>query len=677
VLQDQAPGADTAVQTSRPRRFWFRLLAVAGIPLVLLLSTEGVLRLAHFGYFPHFFQERSIEGRDVWTDNQDYGRRFFPPGLVRYPHSFKMPAVKPPNTLRIFVLGESAAMGDPDNKFGLPRMLEVILRERFPERRIEVINAAMVAINSHVVLPIARDCAKKQGDLWVIYMGNNEIIGPFGSASVFGAQAPSLSMVRAGLGVKMTRVGQLLDRVQHFVREGNQPLAEWEGMEMMVDQKVSHDSPATARVYQHFERNLADLLTVGARAGVPMVLCTVATNLRDCAPFASLHRAGVSANELAEWQKAYDAGVAFQTKGILTEAKTAYDQAARIDSEYADLAFRRAECCRLLNQVAESANHFRNARDCDALQFRADGRINGAIRRAASTFASRRVDLLDVEEFFAANSLQGVPGTEWFYEHVHLTPEGNYLLARAVADHVAKALSLESTGSWVSQEECFRLLGFTDLSRFEALDVIRERCEGPPFTTQVDHDRQLRTITEQIARCRSATKPAQVRREVKRVAEVVARYPEDGDLRWNLATLLESAGDTAGAVEQWQTLIRLQPHAALPLINLAKLLDRLGRPAEALQLYSDGLRINPEYYPARYALGSLCLQLERLPEAIQHLGLAVRQKPRSIGTHLTLSQAFIRANRQGDAEQQLHEVLRLDPANVQAQEQLKTLGMIR
>jgi len=69
--------------------------------------------------------------------------------------------------------------------------------------------------------------------------------------------------------------------------------------------------------------------------------------------------------------------------------------------------------------------------------------------------------------------------------------------------------------------------------------------------------------------------------------------------------------------------------------------------------------------------------MERLPEAIQHLGLAVRQKPRSIGSHLTLSQAFIRANRQGDADQQLHEVLRLDPANVQAQEQLKTLGMIR
>jgi tetratricopeptide (TPR) repeat protein len=240
-----------------------------------------------------------------------------------------------------------------------------------------------------------------------------------------------------------------------------------------------------------------------------------------------------------------------------------------------------------------------------------------------------------------------------------------------------KTLRLESTGNWISQEECFRLLGFTDLSRYEALDVIRERLQVAPFTTQVDHERQLQMIDEQLTRCRLGTKPVQVRREVQRVSEVVARYPEDGDLRWSLAALLENAGDTAGALEQWRALIDLLPQAALPRINLAKLLERLGRQAEALPLYSEGLRINPEYYPARYALGSLCLQMDRLPEAIHQLGLAVRQKPRSIGTRLTLSQAFIRANRQGDAEKELREVLRLDPGNATAQEQLKALGAIR
>jgi len=73
-----------------------------GIPLILLLSAEALLRLAGYGYHPHFFQKLMVHGRSVLADNQEYGRRFFPPGLVRYPRPFTMPAVKPPDTLRIF-----------------------------------------------------------------------------------------------------------------------------------------------------------------------------------------------------------------------------------------------------------------------------------------------------------------------------------------------------------------------------------------------------------------------------------------------------------------------------------------------------------------------------------------------------------------------------------------------
>ncbi len=330
--------------------------------MALLLSAEGLLRLAGYGYYPHFFQALRIHDRPMLTDNQAYGRRFFPPGLVRYPRPFTMPADKPPDTLRIFVLGESAAMGDPDPKFGLPRMLQVLLRERFPNRRFEVINAAMTAINSHVILPIAQDCAARQGDLWIIYMGNNEMIGPFGSASVFGAQAPPLPLVRASLRLKTTRLGQLLDAGLHFIRRGSQPLPEWGGMEMMAGLKVSHDSPAVARVYRHFERNLTNLLAAGVRARVPMLLCTVATNLKDCAPFGSLHRPHLSASDLAEWQASYDAGVSWQNSGSLTQACAAFERAALIDSDFADLAFRRGECLRLLGQDKGAASLFRQAR---------------------------------------------------------------------------------------------------------------------------------------------------------------------------------------------------------------------------------------------------------------------------------------------------------------------------
>jgi len=41
-------------------------------------------------------------------------------------------------------------------------------------------------------------------------MGNNEMVGPFGAATVFGAKAPPLGFVRLNLAIQKTRVGQLL-----------------------------------------------------------------------------------------------------------------------------------------------------------------------------------------------------------------------------------------------------------------------------------------------------------------------------------------------------------------------------------------------------------------------------------------------------------------------------------
>ena len=637
----------------------------------MLLCAESVLRLAGYGYSPHFFIKKEVAGREVWTDNQDFGRRFFPPGLVRGSRPFSMAANKEPDTLRVFVLGESAAMGDPDFKFGLPRMLECLLRERFPQRRIEVINTAVVAINSHVILPVARDCAPRQADLWVIYMGNNEIIGPFGSASVFGSQAPPLFLVRAGLWVKTTRLGQLLEAALYGLRHGHGELPEWGGMEMMANQKVRFDAPATKRAYDHFEQNLRDVLRVASGAGVPVLLCTVATNLRDCAPFASLHRTGLTSAELSEFQTAYNAGEAAEAGGNVTNAARAYERAARIDADYAELAFHRAECARLAGQDSQALQFFRQARDQDALQFRADRQINEIIRRTAAAFDDRRVSLLDAEKLFGDKSPQGLAGSEYFYEHVHLTPEGNYLLARALAEQAARTLSLETPGDWLSQSECLRRLGLTDWNRYDAFNVILDRIQAAPFTSQLNHRRQLETINQQLARYRLATKPAQVRQEAALVSQLVERRPEDPDLRWNLAALLESAGDNAGAEAQWRMLIKLQPRFSLPDYNLAKLLEVMGRQQEALPFYLECLKLNPEYYPAHYAVGAVYLQTGQSVEAIRHLKWAVWQKPGSIEARLALGQALAVERHPAEAEKQWREVLRLDPNNATALERLR------
>jgi tetratricopeptide (TPR) repeat protein len=626
-----------------------------------------------FGYSTDFFLERQIDGEAVWTDNPDFGRRFFPPNLVRCTEPFNLPVLKPSGTLRVFVLGESAAMGDPDLKFGLPKMLEVLLRDRFPDRKFEVVNAAMVAITSHVILPIGEDCAKRQGDLWVIYMGNNEMIGPFGSASVFGARAPALAIVRASLWLKTTRFGQFLDTALYSVLKGRRTASEWTGMELMANQRVHYDSLAADKVYRHFQRNITDLLQTGARAGVPMVLCTVATNLRNCGPFASLHRLGLTASELADWEKAYTEGVALQDQGKFQDALNAYARASSIDTAFADLAFRQAECYRLLGRGQEALDCFSQARNHDSLQFRADDRINSLIRKSAQLFPERRLRLVDTDKLVKENSPLGLPGDEYFYEHVHLTPEGNYLLARAIVEQAAESLSLKSSRPWLSFSECLRELGLTDWNRFEALNVIYDRIQSAPFTGQLDHASQLKVLNERLDQYRLATKPAQLRREAGGVSLLVTRFPRDPDLRWNLAMLLENAGDPAGAEEQWRALVALQPQAALPALNLGRLLERQGRSLEALQYYRASLRGNAEDFPALYGMGCLCAQLDKTPEAIKHLNAAVRLKPASVEARLALAQALLHEPNRSGAETQLREVLRLDPTNTSARQALSQL----
>ena len=181
-----------------------------------------------------------------------------------------MAAEKPPGTCRIFVFGESAALGDPRPAFGAPRYLQALLRERYPEHKFEVVCVAVTAINSHVVLDIARECARYNGDYWIIYMGNNEMVGPYGAATVFGAQSPPRILIRLSLAAQKLRLGQLLAQLAGKARPKH--LQSWGGMEMFLSNKLSPDDPRKTTVYQNFECNLIDIVKTGLSSGATVIL---------------------------------------------------------------------------------------------------------------------------------------------------------------------------------------------------------------------------------------------------------------------------------------------------------------------------------------------------------------------------------------------------------------------
>jgi tetratricopeptide (TPR) repeat protein len=684
-MSSQSPAcAHASSQPGRNRLGWkLRLVVGVGLPLGLVAGLEGALRLAGYGYPTTFFLSRTINNQAVWVDNWQFGWRFFPRALARSPYPFVMARHKSRDTIRIFVLGESAALGVPAPEFGFSRMLEVLLQDQVPDRKTEVINVSMVAINSHVILPIARECARRQGDLWVIYMGNNEVIGPFGAHALFGPAAPPRPLIQASLALKTLRVGQLLDEALQQVRRASQVPPQWQGMSMWRA-PIPRDDPRVQRVHAHFSANLAAILQAAQRAGVPVILCTVGCNLKDCSPFASMHRPGLTPQQQAVWDQAYQAGQEAQRQEQFSQAIQHYSRALELDDRFAELHFRLATCYLALGRTNEAQVHFQRARDEDALQFRPDSRLNQIIRQQATAAAAAKVRLLDAEALFARHSPQGIPGHELFYEHVHLTPAGNYLLARAVAELAIEALGPRAGSSraatappWLSRTECEQRLGLTDLGRLQILELVEELISVPPFTTQSIHTHRLQRLQAEARRLRSARQPAGLAAALQQVQAAVQRRPDDPELWKILAPLLEAAGDPAGAEACWRKVIQRTPQAAIPYLNLAFLLRRQGRVTEAIQAYQECLRRNWEHAEAHGDLGALLLDQNQPAAAIPHLRFVVQRQPQAVEAHWLLGQALLRTHQRQAALRQFEQVLRLNPNHAQARRALEQLRQTR
>jgi hypothetical protein len=200
---------------------------------------------------------RRFNGQPAFANNDKFPWRFFPRAISRDFDPFIFPAEKPERTYRIFIIGGSAAQGVPDGAFCFGRILGVMLREKFPGLEFEVINTALTAVNSHVAVPLARECLRHQADLIIIYMGHNEVVGPYGPGTVFNPFFSSLGLIRFNMALKTLRLGQLLGGLFQPSGSGKNNLRVWRGMEMFLQKQVPADDPRLPSVYQHFRDNLS------------------------------------------------------------------------------------------------------------------------------------------------------------------------------------------------------------------------------------------------------------------------------------------------------------------------------------------------------------------------------------------------------------------------------------
>jgi tetratricopeptide (TPR) repeat protein len=540
----------------------------------------------------------------------------------------------------------------------------------------------MTAINSHVIRQIAYDCESREGDFWLVYAGNNEVIGPFGAGTIFGRQAPSRTTARLIMALKTMRLGQLVTRMTRSAREP----ANWEGLEFFLRWQLPFNSPKLKRVYSSFGANVADVADFGRGSGATVILSTMPVNFRDCPPLASLHRADLAPEKLDEWQKWFSAGTNAQAAGRFAEALSDFRKAGEIDDAFAELAFRQARCELELKQSAPADTDYRRARDLDTLRFRADAPINEITRQTAK---AKGIPLLDADEAFTHYG-----GEDLFYDHVHLNFTGNYRVALLFAAELEKHWPGPRGNDlpWLAEREIAQRLAYTAFDEHRVGEEMRARMQQPPFNTQSNFRERDQRWRATLAALSAA--PASC---VSSYQAAVARTAEDWLLHANFARVLEAAGDNTNAATQWaevsrllphspdgwanrgrlarlsgdtnrarsflQTALKEQPESVATRTEFAILEDSLGRTESARREFLSVLRVQPGFSPARVNLGLLLAHQGDLAGATAEFREELRWHPDNVEARINLANFFAAHGKTAEALPLYEEALALDPEN--------------
>ena len=662
------PSSPRKTVPARAPRLWaFRALAAVGAPLLFLVGLEAALRIAGFGQPAGFLVPSERPG--FLRTNPRFGASFLPGSFDLRPLNYFVPERKAPNSLRVVVLGESAAQGVPAPQFGFAAQLRAQLRSRYPGRAVEVINTGIVAINSHAVYQIARQMADLSPDAFVVYMGNNEVVGPYGPGCAYLSEMPPLWVIRLSIWVKSTRTGQLVNAAIGALSRRGHPPAEWGGMAMFVNNLVAGDDPRLHQVYANYEANLRDIVRAASRAGAKTLLCTVASNIRDCAPLLSVHGQGLSGEELAAWSRAFTRG---RTEWLLNEdgpARSDLLEAVRIDPHYAETSYMLGALDLKSGDVEAGRRHLIEAEHWDALRFRPDPAINEIVRRVAGS-AGADVSMVDAAAILGSDpeSTAAPAGRESFFEHVHLDWGGNYLLSRTVAERLGGALGggAGAPGAWLSPAGCADALAYTPHERDSVLESVGVIVQNPPFTNQLTYCEDQARLLAAFTEARAARRDPQGLLNARDVVHAaMAKDPDNPDLPKIASGVDDDLGEATTALADLRRSEQLQPSDFTLATDEAVRLMRLGDTTDAEKLLRETAQASTEKERALMApaFADLFTRTGRLAEGRTYLDGEISRNPGNESLRIARAQFDEFTGDKASAEREYRAILVRDPGN--------------
>jgi len=398
--------------SARLRKIVFTSLTLL-IPFVVLGGTELVLRLLNVGASNRkpFI---TISGKpDHLAVNPEFAGKYFS-GFVPAVAFNPFQKSKSEDVFRVVTLGGSTTAGFPYHfYYGFPQGIERHLVAAMPDRKVEVVNLGMTAVNSYTLWDLRSEIAQINPDVIVIYAGHNEYYGAFGAGSTVYSLGNHIWLKHLFLRIQRTAIfSALRGAIGAFSStpdDANGKTDRTLMAQVVKDASIEWDDDTFMAGEDQFKKNMEDVIDTFSSAGIPVFIGTLVSNLSDQAPLGT--------NVIAD--------------SIFVQAQ--------------------AQCC---DKLEETRDLFIRAKDLDNIRFRAPSSFNKIVADLSQVSG---VTLVDLQQIFNDASSSGIPGRDLFIDHLHPTADGYELMADTFAGAIVaaesnvKAASKDRTNSPVSQ----------------------------------------------------------------------------------------------------------------------------------------------------------------------------------------------------------------------------------
>jgi tetratricopeptide (TPR) repeat protein len=517
-----------------------------------------------------------------------------------------------------------------------------------PSRQWELINAGGVSYASYRVASLMEELVRYTPDLLIIYTGHNEFL----EDRTYG-QIKQRSPILREVWVLLcrTRVFAALRRARANmggapaggVAQGSDGGKDRSLLPAEVDTILEHslgpeayhrDDKLHRDIIAHFRFNLNRMIDIANSVDARVILVTPASQLRDCSPFKSEHRADLVEADWTRFQTLYENAEQAYQNGQWDAALAALDEASRLDDRYADLHYLRGRVLFALGRYDESKVAYTRARDEDVCPLRA---VTALVRVVSDIAQTRSVPLVDADGILQSLSDRGIPGSDVFLDHVHPTIENNRQIALAILDSMKQQDVVHPSEAWNQ----------------EAIQAAKRRVEDG--IDPEAHGVALRNLSMVL---RWAGRSEEADRLAQRATDLA---PDDAMAHAQRGATAEAAGRIEEAIREYKQAIELDPDSLEAHFGLADVLASQGKYEEAVREYHEALRVNSRQSAVLCNLGTALEALGRIDEAAAALRRAIEIKPGDGASHYNLGNLFRRVGRLQEAAEEYRQTLLIYP----------------